>query len=377
MSRLNEFLTTPTSPEPKANFTFNRVTEYDGSKGFLQTEPMEKAPSHDELLEMFGYDPKEVQIVGLLRTSKWQQREDGPFLNSFRFALAPASTTNMDEVIHIINTRKFTPKKSEGDAVFHWLAGDLQLGKIDGDGTEGIVNRVLTSIDNGVKQFKTLRKTNSIGLIHQAWLGDCGEGNQSQGGKNMWRTELTITEQYRLFRRLALYAIDAFAPLVERIEIDVVNGNHDDAMRLPVATRADDGHATEAMIALADGLALNKVSYGHVKIFVPEKDEMTLTREIGDGVFTHAHGHQWRKDKAYEWWAKQALNNHSPAASHFLLHGHEHEFSIKGKKDRTEICVPTFESESTYWRHRHGDIAKTGALTMVTEASDFTNLTIL
>jgi predicted phosphodiesterase len=193
----------------------------------------------------------------------------------------------------------------------------------------------------------------------------------------MWRTDLTITEQYRLFRRLALYAIDAFAPLVDDIEIDVVNGNHDEAQRSPVGTRADDGHATEAMIALSDALELNPQSYGHVKIFVPNKDEMTITRDIGDSVFTHAHGHQWRKGKEFDWWAGQALNNQSAGAAQFLLHGHQHEFNVHAKRERTQICVPTFESESTYWRERHGDLAKTGAVVMVTANQEFHNLTIV
>lgn len=377
MASLREHLTTPTADEPMPKAPFIRSTEFDGSRGFIQTEPLAQAPQFEEVLELFGYDPKEVRIVGTLKTSKWQQREDGAWLHSYRFAIAPAFTANLDDIVKSIGSRKFKPEKSEGDDIFHWLAGDLQLGKIDGDGTQGVVDRVLASIDNGVKEFKTLRKTNKIGLVHQAWLGDCGEGNQSQGGKSMWRTELTITEQYRLFRRLALYAVDAFAPLVERLEIDVVNGNHDEAQRLPVATRADDGHATEAMIALSDALLLNPNSYGHVQIYVPNIDEMTVTRQIGNSVFTHAHGNQWAKGKAFEWWAKQSLNNHSAGAADFLLHGHNHEMHMQAKKERVVICVPTFESESTYWKHRHGDVARTGALTMLTNGKEFRNLSII
>jgi len=377
MGNLREHLSIPTVVEPMPKAPFIRSTEFDGSRGFIQTEPLASAPSYDEVLELFGYDPKEVRIVGTLKTSKWQQREDGAWLHSYRFSIAPATTSNLDDVVKHISSRRFKPTPTQGDDVFHWLAGDLQLGKIDGDGTQGVVDRVLASIDNGVKELKTLRRFNSIGMVHQAWLGDCGEGNQSQGGKSMWRTELTVTEQYRLFRRLALYAVDAFAPLVERLEIDVVNGNHDEAQRLPVATRPDDGHATEAMIALSDALLLNPASYGHVKIFVPNRDEMTITREIGNSVFTHAHGNQWGKGKAFEWWSKQALNNHSAGAAQFLLHGHNHEMHMSVKKERAVICVPTFESESTYWKHRHGDVARTGALTMLTNGVDFSNLSII
>jgi hypothetical protein len=60
-----------------------------------------------------------------------------------------------------------------------------------------------------------------------------------------------------------------------------------------------------------------------------------------------------------------------------LLHGHEHEFKIQSKKDRTQICVPTFESESTYWKQRYGDVAKTGAVSMIVENKEFRNFTII
>ena len=375
---LKDFLDVPPVKEPKPSSPYTATTEWDGNNGYIQTKPIQGTPDFDEILEFFGYDPKEVRIAGTLKTSRWQQVEDGAWLASYRFALAPATVSNFDEILAEIKKRKpVTPPKSDGTTPFHWLAGDLQLGKIDGDGTEGIVDRVCQSIEAGVREFKNLRRFNKIGLVHQAWLGDCGEGNQSQGGKNMWRTELTITEQYRVFRRLMLYAIDQFAPLVERLEIDVVNGNHDDAQRHPVNTRADDGHATESAIALADGLKLNPQAYGNVAIFVPNKDESMITREIGSSIFTHLHGHQFSKNKAFEWWAGQSLNFQSPGASQFLLHGHEHEFRIKGKRDRIEVCVPTFESRSQYWVDRHGDIARTGAIVMLTDGKDFSNLTIV
>ena len=68
---------------------------------------------------------------------------------------------------------------------------------------------------------------------------------------------------------------------------------------------------------------------------------------------------------------------HAPAASQFLLHGHEHEFSIQSKRDRLVICVPTFESESTWWRHKTGDVAKTGAVSMITADGEFSDLSVI
>lgn len=380
MGKLREYLNQPETSQPKPNAKYTPTSEYDPQtgQGYIQTGAVKEPPSFDALLESFGYDPSEVRIIGTLKTSRWQQREDGEWLHSYRFALGPANHRNIDELIEIVNKRRFQPPKatSEGNPL-HWLAGDLQLGKMDGDGSEGIVDRVLQSIDKGVEEFKNLRKHRKINMVHLAWLGDCIEGNVSQGGKNMWRTELTITEQYRLFRRLLMYSIDQFAPLTERLEVDVVNGNHDQAQRDPVSTRGDDGHATEAAIAVADALKLNEKSYGGVSVFVPNVDESMITREIGSSIFTHIHGHQIRRGKAFDWWANQTLNNQSVGASQFLLRGHEHEFRIHAKRDRTEICVPTFESKSQYWVDTHGDIARTGALMMLTEEERFSDLKIV
>jgi hypothetical protein len=55
------------------------------------------------------------------------------------------------------------------------------------------------------------------------------EGNQSQKSKNLWLTEQTITEQVLMFQRLLAYTAETFAPLTERVFLNVVNGNHDEA----------------------------------------------------------------------------------------------------------------------------------------------------
>lgn len=295
----------------------------------------------------------------------------------YRFAVEPIKgIINIDEIIALVGKRKAPTNTSSGVGVFHYLCGDLQLGKIDGDGSSGIVSRFEETVAAALADFKQLRRSRNLGKVHLAFLGDCGEGNQSQNGRNMWRTELTVTEQYRVFRRLLLHAVDTFAPLVDSLDLDVVNGNHDQMQRFQ-ETRADDGHATESAIALADALELNPAAYGHVKVFVPNRDESYITRDVGTSVMTMAHGHQWQRNQAMKWWAGQSFNWQSPGASQFLLHGHEHEFSINSSRDRVRICVPTLESESTWWRHKTGDVAKRGALTMTTVDGEFSDLRIV
>ena len=380
---LAEQLRQPEHDEPK----FEPRTEFDGTRGFIQTRGLREAPNdHAELLREFGYDPREVKVLGgSVKQTRWQQRSrkrGGDFetvwLTAYRFTIVPAATAGMADILKLIRRRSASPAivpDTEGTA-FRFLAGDLQLGKIDGDGTAGTVDTYLQSVDAALREFKDLRRRTPIGLVHLAWLGDCGEGNQSQGGRNMWRTELTVTEQYRLFRRLMLHTIDAFRPYAA-VEVDVVNGNHDDVQRSPVSTRPDDGHATEAAISLADGLELNPEAYGNVRVHVPARDEPYLTRQTGSSIATMAHGHQWRRGKSWEWWAGQALNLESPGAAHFLFHGHEHEFNVKSIRDRTVICVPSFEKESSYWRQSHGTVGRRGAVILTTRGQSFRDLQIV
>ena len=395
LGSLAERLTTPPLTEPKGNpkRAWDFTTEYDPNDPQKQsislTHGSELASEDDwtqAVKDMGGRvaDGYRVRLVEMRHNthgwSRGAQGEDALTTGTwfYRFAVEPAVTaaSNIDELVRSISRKKAPTAPASGPGTFHWLAGDLQLGKMDGDGSEGIVDRVVKSIDNAVIDFKALRKNRSLGLVHLAWLGDCGEGNQSQKGNNMWRTELTVTEQYRVFRRLMLYAIDSFAPLVESIESDVVNGNHDDVQRMQT-TRADDGHATEAAIALADGLELNPAAYGHVRTFVPNKDEMSITRQVGDSVMTMTHGHHWRRGKAFDWWAGQSLNLQAPASSTFLLHAHEHQLYMTAKRDRTIMCVPTFESESTWWRHKTGDVSKPGALVMTTQGGEFRDMRVV
>lgn len=315
-------------------------------------------------------------------THGWTRAQEGQKATTagtwfYRFMVEPVTAVlNVDDLLVRIGKAKAPKAVSVGPGVYNWIAGDLQLGKQDGDGSEGIVDALARSIEAAAADFKALRKVRPLGIVHLAWLGDCGEGNQSQNGRNMWRTDLTVTEQYRIFRRMMLYAIDTFAPLVESVESDTVNGNHDEVQRFQ-ATREDDGHATESAIALRDALELNPTAYGHVKVFVPNRDEATITRPVGDTIMTMTHGNKWARGKAFDWWAGQSLNWQSPGASSMLLHGHEHQFHVNAKRERTVICCPSFESESTWWRHKTGDVGKRGAVVFTSALGEFADMRIL
>lgn len=393
-SDYEELLSQPVTVEPKAsrardwNFTQEHAPHDPDTRTITATVKKELLTEDDWTQFVIdnggaiapGYRVRLVEMRH--NTNAWQrtaQGEDATTTGSwfYRFAVEPViGQARIDELIKLVKRRKPTKGHSEGPGVFRQLYGDTQLGKVDGDGTKGIVDQFVNSVEKGAKEFKRLSRTRSLGIVSMAMLGDCGEGNQSQGGRNMWRTELTVTEQYRLLRRLLLFAIDTYAPLAEQVTLDVVNGNHDEVQRFQ-STRADDGHATESAIALMDALAMNPDAYGHVKVFVPNKDESYITRESGSSIVTMAHGHQWARGKSMTWWSGQTFNLQSPGASQFLFHGHEHEFSVQSKRDRVVICVPSFESESTWWRHKTGDVGKRGSLVLTTADGEFADMSVI
>lgn len=330
-------------------------------------------PTHDNLLQDRGYDPAEWRITSLT-DSEWdvQTKAGTDTFYAFKFTAVPrgageAEAPNIDELIAVVSEpRDITEQQfsiDEADfpkAAWVHALGDLQLFKIDGDGVEGTIRRVLASIDAGALQYQLARMEGSH--VHIAWLGDCIEGFVSQGGKNAWRTNGTITEQVRLLRRIMLYAIDAYAPYCKRLTVVSVPGNHDEAMRHPVNTRSDDSWAVDALVAVSDAIALNPDKYGHVECYVPGVDEQDVTLEIGGKIVTHLHGHQFRIGREWDWWKGQAFGGQQAGLAKLMLYGHQHHFSVDSKGDRLRVCVPALEQESTWWKHKTGEVGAPGGL---------------
>lgn len=362
-------------------------TEFDGHTGFIQTAslPANETPDYTAILEEFGYDPSRVRIVGNPRVSRWQQRARNRETNEFetvwlcayRFHIGPVETiataTDLDAAI---SRGRAGRRPGTGPHWFVFQAGDLQIGKRSRDGsTEEIIDRYVQSVEDSLQEFAALKRLGIDG-IQVSFPGDCIEGNQSQQGKNLWLTQETITEQTRIFRRLIMHTVEAFAPLTERVFVDVVNGNHDGAQRQQ-NTYPGDGWATEAAISVSDALQLNPLAFGHVEVRVPEKWSGHMTVPVGDTVVTVVHGHQWRRDKAFDWWADQAIGNHPPGASQILQAGHWHEWMVRSNADRTVVGSPTLDCGSDWYRENKGGTSRRGALTYLLRSGEVSRMSIV
>ncbi|MET8430151.1 hypothetical protein [Nocardia sp. NPDC004860] len=359
-------------------------TEFDGRDGYVQTGPLAEAPaSHVELLRQFGYDPDEVEIVGVPRISRWQTYDER-WLAAYRFRIAPrrATAAGMDELIARVDSwTAHQPTTAAGPHVFNFQASDLQIAKVDGGGTEAIVEKFLESVDRAVAEHRSLAHR-GLGGVHVLFPGDCIEGNVSQEGRNWWRTEYAVTTQTRILRRLMLHAVEQFAPLTDQVWLSVVNGNHDEAQRFQT-TNPGDGWATECAISVADALKMNPAAFGHVTVEVPHPEQGFMTVARGDTIFTIAHGHQWKGggtakgSHAFTWWADQSFHQQNPAGAHILAHGHYHTWAVETAKTRTRICSPTFDGGSNYYRDLTGAEAKRGGLVYLTRAGEVSSMSLV
>ncbi len=354
---------------PKAGET-PASSNWDGQTGTVCTPVLSERPkTWDDYLKVAGIDPETVTVDEPVQVRAWQQRPGEEWLHYFALKVRlRLPGRSVDDIVKGIGRRRprLTRGSNLGDATFVLALGDLQLGKIDGDGYEGTFYRAQDRIERAAVRLKALRRVTAIGPVHIAWLGDGCEGFVSQGGANIWRTALPITEQMRLLRRLMMYSIDVFLPLTEEMSVVCVPGNHDQALRPggKGSMTGSDSFDVESLVSIADALKLNTAAYGHVAIHTPETDELTVTVSTSDTIIGHAHGHKWNRGKHFEWWKGQRFGRFDIGEADILLSGHLHHLLIEDDGPQRFIQVPSLESESTWFRQRTGSAGSPGVVTM-------------
>lgn len=350
------------------------TVEYDSNGGVLTSapKPIGVEPDHAELLAEFELDPAKWRITNL-RRSKWQ-RWDGEWLESFRATFVPksgAGSIPIDDLLQIVakwkplNGQNKAIEPRTGDLAYVVVLADTQVGKIDGRGTEAIIENVLHKTDLAVARLKELKKIGrQIGSIYLPQLGDCIEGMNSQGGKHIWRTDLDLTSQIRVYRRLLLHMIKTFAPLADRVVVPVIPGNHDEAVRVgnSMATSYTDSFALDAASAVMDALE-DREDFKHVSFVFPKYDTLTVTLDVAGTIVGFAHGHQMR-GKAIEWWKNMAHGQKEIGEATLLLTGHYHHLKLEQSGRKTWLQSPALDDGSVWFENSTGQAATAGMLTL-------------
>ncbi|WP_405056939.1 hypothetical protein OG474_29900 [Kribbella sp. NBC_01505] len=377
---LQELLNKPVGPQLAATKTndeyFTRQIEISGDTASVtvRAEPGQgDETTARALLRAQGEDPDEWEATGF-KTGEWTTPNGATGESSrytFRRVASPGRLrVPVDELLAGVQDHRPTFDRPDGDHGFLVVLGDMQFGKIDGDGPEGALARTIACLDRAADRLLAYHALFDIGHVHIAWMGDHIEGFVSQSGSNVWRTQLTLNEQIRLTRRVMLHALKLFSPLAVKVTMAAVPGNHGEAVRFSGKgiTRYDDSHDTESLIAVADAASLNPEAFGHVRFYVPDTDELTVLAEVAGTRVAHAHGHAWRPGKHFEWWRGQAFDKQSAMhGADLLLAGHLHHEFVDTDGARTFIQPPAMESESTWWRHAKGTIGAPGLVIAITK----------
>ena len=359
-------LNTPESWKPRL--------EVDPDGGYLISTPRPagEIPDAEQLLHEFDLDPMMWSITSL-RKSRWQNHA-GEWLEAYRASLAPVQPENteldfdLEQLIHEVS--KWRPskgqKKQTGELAYLFVPSDQQIGKKQGDdGTESTISRLLSMTDEAVQRLKELRKIGrSIGTVVIALPGDHVEGNTSQGGKlqSPAASDLGLTEQTRVARRLLLAQIKAFAPLADRIIVPVVNGNHDEVTR-QVHVDPSDGWNVEIASAVQDACAENE-NLSHVEFRFPEKSHQTLAVDVCGTMLGLFHGHQTGSN-VMKYLQEQSAGQTALGLCDVWVSGHYHNFKCMDVGERLWVQAPTTDVGSAWFRDRHGLESPPGVLTMV------------
>ncbi len=278
------------------------------------------------------------------------------------------TTLDIDELVATIGKRRPTVRTTDTHAHTAIVAiADLQLGESDRAGglsTQDTLTALFTAFDQAVDHIRRDIKRGHVTQICATFLGDCVQGFLSQNGALTWRTDLTVTEMLRVYRRVALDLVKRLADLGVPLHVVAVGGNHGEATRMP-QTRYDDNHDVEALVAVAD--TLDAVGgYDHVTFTFPVPDDDMVTVQLADGtILTCVHGHQWTgpASAAAKWWAGQTLGR-TRHVGDILLSGHRHHFYAEDIGGRWAVTAPAMVGPSAWWTRKTGQQSRRGLLVL-------------
>ena len=359
-------LNTPEEWRPRLD-----VDETRGGFVVSTPRPAGQLPDAKEVLEEFGLDPNSWSVTSL-RRSRWQTYS-GEWLESMRVNLTPFGATAEDQLDAeqlIDEIKKWRPdrgiKQSTGNGYFSVFPSDQQIGKkAASGGTEQSIERLLYLTEASVERFKGLRRMGlNLGGIVLGLPGDHVEGNVSQGGRlqGLAASDLGLTEQVRVARRLLMAQIKALAPLAERMIVPVVNGNHDEVTRQVAADPAD-GWNVEIASAVQDACAENQ-ALAHIEFRYPASGHQTLAVDVGGTMLGLFHGHQAGRD-VNKYLSGQAAGQTALGNCDVWVSGHFHNYKCADIGHRLWLQCPTTDPGSDWFRDRAGVQSKPGLLTMV------------
>lgn len=354
---------------------FTPGVEFDGSQGTATTPGYESEPENfDEFLESVGLDPATVEVIPPIRTSRWQQKEDGPWLTSYRFQFRQrAQAVDLPLLMREAEKKVKAKQTAKTDKALVLLWSDLQVGKVDyRGGTEALVERVQTMQARLIEQVKREKPKKIIFADLGDTVENFGNANETQ---QLYSNDLSIMEQVDLATTFAYQTLSKLWEYCQDITYASVGSNHCQ-FRI---NKQQIGKGTDDWgIFVGRQLArLTQAAGMDVKFLEPQPHDESLALDVfGDEfhILGLVHGHQARRpDAMATWWRGQAFGNQPVADATLLVHGHWHHVRVTEMgstprgTSRFLVMASTMDNGSGWWKKVTGEDSVPGLVTLVLE----------
>jgi len=332
------------------------------------------------LLEGWQLDPACWSIIpGTLLVNRWQMGERWHYQYKAKLQRLTAPRLDVDELIKGMARYK-PPKivKAENDFVLVVCPSDLQIGKADGDGTEGTVQRVANSWERIVAHARKLKPS----AIYVVGMGDLVENCDGHYAQQTFTVELDRRQQVRVVRRLIRDLCVGLSRLGIPMVVSGVAGNHGENRKDGKAfTTPGDNDDVAIFEMVAEIFAVNPEAFGHVSFHIPD-DRLQVMFDICGKRVGFAHGHvagrgATPQQKQQNWWKDHAFMQSPIGDSDYLVTAHYHHLSVVDHGPRVHFQCPAMDGGSVWWENKGGGKSKPGVLTFTIDADGWDNLKIL
>jgi len=342
-----------------------RVTETDGEAEAV-SDVYETEADEWALLEGWRLDPEAWQIIeGSLLVNRWQMAGEWQYQYKARLQRRTGVHVDVDELLKGISRWK-APKPREGAHSLVVCWSDWQIGKADGDGTKGTINRILESFHRTVQHARTVKPA----AIYVVGLGDLVENCDGHYPGQTFTVELDRRQQVRVTRRLFRDGLIKLSRLGIPMVVSAVAGNHGENRKNGKAfTNPGDNDDVAVAEMVAEIFQANPEAFGHVSFHIPD-DRLEVLLEIqGQRVGFH-HGHiagrgSTPQQKQANWWKDHAFQNSALGDADYLFTGHYHHLSVVDHGPRVHFQAPAMDGGSRWWEDRGGGRSATGTLSVV------------
>ena len=354
----------------------------DTSKNIIVSKPLPKAIKPEDnkwdiYLAELGFDPKEFEIIEPFEVRTWTANMGAGETEQFYYYKAkiisknPISSKDFDykNLLKEIKAYKGQPQKIAGNSSFVVCLSDWQMGKRDGDGTQGIVKRIEQMIPDVTARIKDLKK-NGVDLanLYVFGLGDIVEGCDGFYPMQEFSVEYDLRRQKMIARRLLIKAIKTWAPLFKNVVVACVPGNHGENRKNGKAFTSFGDNFDVSLFDEAQEILSENPAFKKIKFIIPE-NELWITLDVSGTIIGLAHGHQFRTggryshQKAVAWLSGQAFGMTDVGDSDILISGHFHHLFVVNEGKRTLMQCPSVDGGSEWFENMTGKTSYSGTLT--------------